>query len=63
MDGKRITGLRADARKVVADYEPDCGEEAFEEAVARLAAIGFRMSAMETPSGPRPRGGRIPAVS
>lgn len=44
MDEKTKKALRADVRRVLAAYEPGCGEEAFEDTVLRLAAIGARLA-------------------
>ena len=47
MDKAAIKKLRVRAREIVADYEPSCGEAAFEDAVLRLAAIGRRLADSE----------------
>ena len=41
--------LRAEAREIVATYDPACSEEAYENTVLKLAAIGFRMAATGAP--------------
>lgn len=41
---KKMKELRAEAREIVAGYDPACGEEAYENTVLKLAAIGFQMA-------------------
>ena len=49
MDKNAMKELRAEAREIVAGYDPDCGEEAYENTVLKLASIGFRMAAAGVP--------------
>jgi len=43
MDKKTMKELRAEARALVAGYDPACDEEVYEDTILRLAAVGFRM--------------------
>lgn len=49
MEKNAMKELRAEAREIVAGYDPACGEEAYENTVLKLAAIGFRMAAAGVP--------------
>jgi len=51
MDKKTMKDLRAQAREIVADYNPACDEETYEDTVLKLAAVGYRMA--ETAGGNR----------
>lgn len=49
MEKNAMKELRAEAREIVATYDPACSEEAYENTVLKLAAIGFRMAAAGVP--------------